>query len=189
MTWRDNMEDSTYERSPGWYRVVEFWMWRWPHSFPLPFSGLVRSQNCPLYWGGTWGGQKQSIQREQLKEVEGLEANRRKHWREKKDLRALRTKLLSNIWRVWRDCIFSEWPELVQWGPVTTGSCVVSCIQLFATPWTIAHQVPLSMGFPRLEYWSKLPFPSPGDLPDPRIEPVSLMPPVLAGRFFTTTAT
>ena len=66
---------------------------------------------------------------------------------------------------------------------------MVSCIQLFATPWTIAHQVPLSMGFPRLEYWSKLPFPSPGDLPDPRIEPVSLMPPVLAGRFFTTTAT
>ena len=41
------------------------------------------------------------------------------------------------------------------------------------TPWTVAHQVPLSMGFPRQEYWSGLPFPSPGDLPDPGIEPGS----------------
>ena len=43
----------------------------------------------------------------------------------------------------------------------------------FATPRTIAHQAPLSMGFPRQEHWSGLPFPSPGDLPDPGIEPVS----------------
>ena len=41
------------------------------------------------------------------------------------------------------------------------------------TPWTVAHQAPLSMGFPRQEYWSGLPFPSPRDLPDPGIEPVS----------------
>ena len=41
----------------------------------------------------------------------------------------------------------------------------------FATPWTVAHQVPLPMGFPRQEYWSGLPFPSPGDLPDPGIKP------------------
>ena len=47
----------------------------------------------------------------------------------------------------------------------------------------IAHQAPLSMGFPRQEYWTGLPFPSPGDLPDPGIEPA---PPALAGRFFTT---
>ena len=47
-----------------------------------------------------------------------------------------------------------------------------SC-QLFATPWTVAHQAPLSMGFSRQEYWSGLPFPSPGDLPDPGIEPRS----------------
>ena len=40
----------------------------------------------------------------------------------------------------------------------------------FATPWTIAHQAPLSMGFPRQEYWSGFPFPSPGDLPDPGIK-------------------
>ena len=42
----------------------------------------------------------------------------------------------------------------------------------FATPWTVARQATLSMGFPRQEHWSGLPFPSPGDLPDPRIEPV-----------------
>ena len=53
----------------------------------------------------------------------------------------------------------------------------------FATLWTVAHQAPLSMGFPRQEYWIGLPFPSPGDLPDPGIEPTS---PALAGRFFTT---
>ena len=52
-----------------------------------------------------------------------------------------------------------------------------------ASLWTIAHQAPLSMGFSRQEYWSGLPFPPLGDLPDPRIEPAS---PVLAGRFFTT---
>ena len=43
----------------------------------------------------------------------------------------------------------------------------------FATPWTVVHQPPLSMGFSRQEYWSGLPFPSPGDLPDPRIKPES----------------
>ena len=46
-------------------------------------------------------------------------------------------------------------------------------IQLFATPWTLAHQAPLSMGFSRQEYWSGLPFPVPGDLHDTGIEPVS----------------
>ena len=46
----------------------------------------------------------------------------------------------------------------------------LSSVQLFATPWTVAHQAPLSMGFSRQEYWSGLPFPSPGDLPDPGIE-------------------
>ena len=47
-------------------------------------------------------------------------------------------------------------------------------VQIFATPLSVAHQAPLFMGFPRLEYCSGLPFPSPGDLPDPEIEPVSL---------------
>ena len=49
-----------------------------------------------------------------------------------------------------------------------------------------AHQAPLSMGFPRQEYWSGLPFPTPGDLPDPGIESASPASPALAGGFFTT---
>ena len=56
-------------------------------------------------------------------------------------------------------------------------------INSFVTLWTVAHQVPLSMGSPRQEYWSGLPFPSPGDLPDPGIQPVS---PALADASFTT---
>ena len=50
----------------------------------------------------------------------------------------------------------------------------LSCVWLFATPWTVAHKAPLSMGFFRQEYWSGLPFPSPWDLPNPGIEPRSL---------------
>ena len=53
-------------------------------------------------------------------------------------------------------------------------------------PWTEVHQAPLAMGFPRQEYWGGLPFPSPGDLPDPGIKPTSIMSPALAGGFFTT---
>ena len=55
----------------------------------------------------------------------------------------------------------------------------------FETPWTVACQAPLSVGFSRQEYWRGLPFPSPEDLPHPGIEPTS---PALAGRFFTTVA-
>ena len=50
---------------------------------------------------------------------------------------------------------------------------LLSHVQLFATLWTAAHQVPPSMGFSRQEYWSGLPFPSPGDLSEPGIEPTS----------------
>ena len=64
-----------------------------------------------------------------------------------------------------------------------------SCVQLCVTPWTVACQSPLSMGFSRQEYQSGLLFPSPGDLPNQGIEPRCLMSPALAGRFFTTTAT
>ena len=49
----------------------------------------------------------------------------------------------------------------------------LSRVRLFATPWTVAYQAPLFMGFSRQEYWSGLPFPSPGDLPDPGIDPGS----------------
>ena len=60
---------------------------------------------------------------------------------------------------------------------------------LFVTLWTVARQAPLSMGFSRQEYWSGLPFPTLVDLPNPGIEPMSLMSPVLAVRFFTTSTT
>jgi len=56
----------------------------------------------------------------------------------------------------------------------------------FVTQWTVALQALLSMGFPRQEYWGGLSFPSPGDLPDPEIKPVSPSSPALAGGFFTT---
>jgi len=62
-------------------------------------------------------------------------------------------------------------------------SCPTLC-----DPLTVAHQAPLSMGFSRQEYRSGLPFPSPRDLPDPGIEPVSLLCPALASEFFTTSA-
>ena len=64
-----------------------------------------------------------------------------------------------------------------------------SHFRLFATLWTIALQAPPSMGFSRQEYWSGLPCPPPGDLPDPGITPGSLLSPVLEGRFFTTSTT
>ena len=64
-----------------------------------------------------------------------------------------------------------------------------SRVRLFANPWTVARQDPLSMGFSRHEYWSGLPCPSPGDLPNPGTEPTSLEPPALAGGFFTTGTT
>ena len=60
-----------------------------------------------------------------------------------------------------------------------------SRVQLCATPQTAAHQAPPSLGFSRQEYWSGLPFPAPGDLPDPGIKLTSLESPALAGRFFT----
>ena len=64
-----------------------------------------------------------------------------------------------------------------------------SCVWLCVTIWTVACQVPLSVDFSRQEYWSALPFPPPGDLPNPGIEPKSLMFPALAGGFLTTSTT
>ena len=58
-----------------------------------------------------------------------------------------------------------------------------------ATPWTVAHQAPLSIGFSRQEYWSGLPCPSPDDLPTPGIESASLMSPASAGGLFTSSTT
>ena len=65
-------------------------------------------------------------------------------------------------------------------------ACIVaqSCLTL-VTPWTVAHQAPLSMGFSRQEYWNGFSFPTPGDLPNPGIKPLSLATLALAGEFFT----
>ena len=65
----------------------------------------------------------------------------------------------------------------------------ISCVWLFATPWTIDCQAPLPLGFFRQVYWSGLPCPPPGYIPHPGTEPVSLTSPALAGRLFTTSTT
>ena len=59
------------------------------------------------------------------------------------------------------------------WQKVKVEVKSLSCVGLFVTTWTVAYQVPPSMGFSRQEYWSGLPFPSPGDLPEPGIKPGS----------------
>ena len=67
-------------------------------------------------------------------------------------------------------------------------ACVLSCFscaQLFLTLWTVIHQAPLSLGFSRQGYWSGIPFPLPGDLPNPGLKPESLTSPALASGFFT----
>ena len=64
-------------------------------------------------------------------------------------------------------------------------TCVLNRVLLFATPWAIVCQASLSMEFSRQEYWSGLPFPPPGDLPNPGTEHTSLVSPALAGGFFT----
>ena len=91
--------------------------------------------------------------------------------------------------RTWHHPVSSPWPVPVPAPPVPSavGACTIlhcqlvkvkvtslSCVLLFSTPWTAAYQDPLSMGFSRQEYWCGLPLPSPGDLPDPGIEPGSL---------------
>ena len=82
---------------------------------------------------------------------------------------------------------FSDWATTeALLGPGLCMLCRFSRVQLFVTPWTVAHQVPLSMGFSRQEYWSGLPFPTPVDLPNSGIEPASPVSPPLAGGFFTT---
>ena len=68
--------------------------------------------------------------------------------------------------------------------PVCTYLCMLSCVRLFAAPWTVAHQAPLSMGFSKQEYWRGFSFPTPGDLPD-RDRTRVLTSAALAGRFFT----
>ena len=81
--------------------------------------------------------------------------------------------------------ISGYWQTITAWSE--NNCCMpaqsLSCVQLFETPWTAAHKAPLSMGFPRQAYRRGLPFPTPGDLPDPGIEPTS---PAAAVTSFTT---
>ena len=82
--------------------------------------------------------------------------------------------------------------KMVKMVALCVRACMLSCfshVQLLATLWTVAHQAPLSMRFSRQEYWSRLPCPPLGDLPDPGIEPTSLTSPALVGGFFTTSTT
>ena len=90
-------------------------------------------------------------------------------------------------WGLVGSCFISR-----QWkcGVITTGVCVraqlLQSCPIFVTLWAIAFQASLFVGFSRQEYWSGFPFPSPGDLPDPGIEPAFPVSPALASRFFTT---
>ena len=76
--------------------------------------------------------------------------------------------------------------QLTQYCRLCRHACSVSRVQLFVTPWTVAHQAPLSTGLSRLECCSGLPFPPPGGLPDPGTKPTAPAAPALVGRFFTT---
>ena len=92
----------------------------------------------------------------------------------RKELAASRAVSMGSSRDIWR---------VLEWMCV---SMSLSCIRLFATPWTAARQASLSMEFSREEYSSELPFPTPGALPNPWIEPTSPVSPALAGGFFTT---
>ena len=73
---------------------------------------------------------------------------------------------------LWRSALWSS----KEWLCLPSRACALSCfgrVRLFATPWNVAHRAPLSIEFSKQEYWSGLPFPSPGDLPDPGLKPTS----------------
>ena len=79
--------------------------------------------------------------------------------------------VLTHVCGIWKNCMCAQ---------------LLSCVWFFVTPWTVACQAPLSLGFSRQECWSGLLFPSPEDLPGSGIEPASLMSPALGSEFFTT---
>ena len=78
------------------------------------------------------------------------------------------------------------WAGYCSWLELKVHACVLNGVRLFVTPWTVARQVPLSVEFSRQEFWSGLPFPTPGHIPDPGIELMSLAHTSLRGGFFTT---
>ena len=91
--------------------------------------------------------------------------------------------ILKEFWMVFKHCLLKQTALLMD---TKEGLVTQMCPTLCNPMDYIACQAPLSMEFSRQEYWSGLPFPTPEDLPDPGIEPMSLASPALAGRFFTT---
>ena len=130
--------------------------------------GVAKSQTRLSNWTDCWISHMSICQPRQTFEEEVLRLLALKLWRcshPTPSLACLHKQLASPslTWTLWK--------------------VLLSRVRLFATSWTVAHQAPLSMIFSRQEYWSGLPFPSPGDLPNPGIEPAY---PALAGGFFTT---
>ena len=93
--------------------------------------------------------------------------------------------LLPNIYRIRSTDVFFQVKYLL----THMHACVLNRLRLFSTPWTVDHQVPLSMRFSRQEYWCELPLPSPRDLPSSGIKAMPPKSPALAGKFFTSWAT
>ena len=92
---------------------------------------------------------------------------------------------LAWYWKPLQSCLVSTSQDFFSFSP-NPSCCMLSHVQLFVNPWTTIHQAPLSMRFPRQEYWSGLPFPTPGDLSIPGIKPVTPESSLWVGGFFTT---
>ena len=124
----------------------------------------------PLLWPASLRSRGLTPEGLCLRQVQGLEEGRSwgKH--------SLSTLRLCDRGKISQN--FAKWGKFVY-------VCELSHVPLFATPWTVAHQIPLSMEFSR-HTGVGCRFPPPGDLPDPGVEPTSFAPPVLADRFFTT---
>ena len=154
-----------------------------PWSFILSYAAGGRASVCSrryyhLWWEHGWVEQMSSGHWRKARCSEPLqdwEDPERELWISSES---------GNRWQNWAP---HPVPESLGYPEVYTMCSVMS--DSFATLWTVTHQAPLSMEFSKQGYWSGLPCPSPGDLPDPGIEPTSLLSPTLTGRFFTTSAT
>ena len=128
----------------------------WSLGWEDPLEREMAAHSSTLAWKILWteepgGLQSMGLQSQiQLNDFTFTWANSGRRW--------MAGKLV--CWSPW-GCKLSEWVKSL------------SCVQLFVALWTVAHQAPPSIGFSRQENWSGLPFPSPGDLPNPRIEPRS----------------
>ena len=143
-------------------------------GYPLQYSGLENSMNCIVH--------RVAKSRTQSKDFHSLiHVSKRRYldfcipncrkW--KFHLFILHVLYLLFFFIEDSFCKCSFWRKknhFIQWVEWLSLACVLCHVWLFVTPWTIAHQAPLSMRFPRQEYWNGLPFPSPGDLPNPGIK-------------------